>query len=105
MNAYLAYLSNKPPLPDLRVDEYVAQIDNLGPSAWQYRIPSNQPPVTIPGIGDIPVAGWMHPTLQLPRVLNQFANQLRAEYGYSYTVQQISGSTLDDIARNLDDGN
>jgi hypothetical protein len=101
VNEQLAALANKPALPDLLVKDFTLQVDALA-NPWEYRVPSNQPPVPVIGM---PIAGWMHPELQLPNTLDYFAAEFQTEYGCSFDVKQSSGNSLDDIADNLQQGN
>ncbi len=98
----LAQNFNRPPIPDIRVQDYVSQMDKLGWSELPYRVPSDFPDVPVI---NMPIDGWMHPVIQAPNALNQFSAELRDKYGCGFTVRQTSGNTLDDIARNLREGN
>jgi hypothetical protein len=75
-----------PPLLDLSVEQYVANLDSVGLKKWLCRIPSN-----LPKIG-----GWMHPRIQLPHALNQLSDDLRQHYGCGFTYRQTSGNSLTD---------
>jgi len=108
MNEYLAHLSNQSQLPDLTVDGYIKDLDSKGFEELKYRIPSNTPDLSLPIIGpitDSSPAGWMHPRFQMPYALNEFAAEFDREYGYSYTIEQSSGNSYLDIARNVREGN
>jgi hypothetical protein len=84
-------------IPDISVKEYATRLDGMGLSGLRYRLPS-----------DFFLAsgrGWMHPVLQVPYALKQFAKELNEKYGCSFQVKQTSGNTLDNITQNLQDGN
>jgi hypothetical protein len=93
----LAHDLKEAPIPDISVKEYAAKLDGMGLSGWLYRVPSNFPLAM--------ARGWMHPVLQVPRVLNHFAGEIKKKNGTSFIVKQTSGNTLDDIAQALQDGN
>jgi hypothetical protein len=96
MNEYLADISKKPALPDLLLHDYVGQTDRAGPFGLPVRIASYFPDT---------MSGMMHPRIQMPNALNQFASEFRMHYGCSFTITQTSGNSLDDIVKNLKDGN
>ncbi len=105
LNESLARLANQLPQPDLIVDDYIKQLDGMGTQGRKFRIPSNEPPIRIPLVGEISRAGWMHPRTQMPRMLKQFASEFRQYYGCSFTVEQRTRNSYADIAREVRNGN
>lgn len=110
MKDLLAEKFGRTPLPDILVQNYVAQLDSQGLGGLQYRFPTNSPRIVvkltrIQPLFDFTPAGWMHPVWQAPNALNAFSEQLKQEYGCGFTVRQTSGNTLKDIDKNLQEGN
>jgi hypothetical protein len=93
----LAHDLKEAPIADISVKEYAAKLDGMGLSALRYRLPSD----FFLAIG----RGWMHPVLQVPSALKQFAKELRKRQGCTFKVEQTSWNTLDDITRNIQGGN
>lgn len=105
MNEYLSHTSTETPERYLKVERYVKESDKLGDDQWDFRVPSNAKPVNIPGGDPQPIAGWMHPRVQLPDALDRFKNELKDRYGYSFNVKQTSWNDYTDIAGEVRDGN
>jgi len=105
MNEYLANLSGKTPKTDLTVDSYVRWLDAMADGGRQYRTPSTEPATKILGIPIYDSAGWMHPKNQMLATLNQFKSEFQTDYGCSYTVDQRSRQSYDDIGAEVREGN
>ena len=93
----LAHDLNQPPIADIQVKEYAAELDGMGLAGLCYRLPS--------GFFVKPGRGWMLPVVQAPNALKRFARELHDKYGRSFKVKQTSGNTLDNISQALQAGN
>lgn len=106
VNDLLAFRTGRARLPDQNIHEYIEELDQLGWWGLPYRFPTNFPDITIPFTSTkYNPRGFMLPRSQALRALKRIAGHFRRHYGSSFSVRQSSARTLQDIARNLQDGN
>jgi hypothetical protein len=77
--------------PDLSVVAFAEQSNAAGLSGWKFRLPSRLPLV----------GGFMHPTLQLPHLLDAWSEALKARYHVSFSHTYSSHNRLGDLLENL----
>lgn len=106
VNELLAFRTGREPLPDLTVQEYITELDNLGWREMFYRVPTRFPDIRLPfAANKVNPRGFMLPRSQAILALRKIARRLREYYGASFRVRQTAGNTLEDIAANLEAGN
>jgi hypothetical protein len=107
LNELLAFQTGKPPLPDLSVQEYIAELDALGWRGILYRVPTDFPDLSIPFIfkGKVNPRGFMLPRLQARFALRRIASGLREHFGLSFRLRQTWGNSLEKLAAQVAAGN
>ncbi len=90
----IAAQTGLPKLPDLSVVDFTNASNRAGMAEWKYRLPSS---LSL-------VGGFMHPTLQLPKVLDRFAVELQDQYPLTFSHEFSSYNTPQDLIDNLRDG-
>ena len=77
--------------PDLVPSVFADGTNNLNLVNWRYRLPSYLPVV----------GGFMHPVLQLPHLLDHWAEGLDKEFQLSFSHTLTSHNNPDDLINNL----